>query len=213
MSARRAFLILYTRVEIEEYNPMVRSRIQIKKIENIAARQVTFSKRRRGLFKKAQELSTLCDAQIGLIVFSSTGKLHNFSTTRMSQIIQRYMPHTNNLDHQLDASLQPQPEDCAILCKEVAEKNRELRQMKGEGLEELGIEELAKLEKKIERSCARVRHMKGCKLAQHNKRLKEKMSEVAEVHTLENQSSSSSSKHSSYLQNYNAKLDTSLKLA
>jgi len=73
------------RVKIEEYtykNPMVRSRIQIKKIENISARQVTFSKRRRGLFKKAQELSTLCDAQIGLIVFSSTGKLHTFSTSR-----------------------------------------------------------------------------------------------------------------------------------
>ena len=63
---------------------MVRQRIQIKKIDNVTARQVTFSKRRRGLIKKAQELSTLCDAEIGLIVFSSTGKLFEYSNTRFS---------------------------------------------------------------------------------------------------------------------------------
>ncbi|KNA07339.1 hypothetical protein SOVF_172860 [Spinacia oleracea] len=61
---------------------MVRQRIQIKKIDNVTARQVTFSKRRRGLIKKAHELSTLCDAEIGLIVFSSTGKLFEFSNSR-----------------------------------------------------------------------------------------------------------------------------------
>ncbi|RWW87611.1 hypothetical protein BHE74_00003554 [Ensete ventricosum] len=43
---------------------MVREKIQIKKIDNTAARQVTFSKRRRGLFKKAAELSVLCDADM-----------------------------------------------------------------------------------------------------------------------------------------------------
>ena len=47
---------------------MTRRKIQIKKIDNATARQVTFSKRRRGLFKKAFELSTLCDAEIGLKV-------------------------------------------------------------------------------------------------------------------------------------------------
>ena len=61
---------------------MVRQRIQIKKIDNVTARQVSFSKRRRGLIKKAQELSTLCDAEIGLIVFSSTGKLFDYSSSR-----------------------------------------------------------------------------------------------------------------------------------
>ncbi|KAK4401826.1 MADS-box protein JOINTLESS [Sesamum angolense] len=61
---------------------MVRQKIQIKKIDNLTARQVTFSKRRRGLFKKAQELSTLCDAEIALIVFSATGKLFDYSSSR-----------------------------------------------------------------------------------------------------------------------------------
>ncbi|KAJ8452944.1 hypothetical protein Cgig2_014707 [Carnegiea gigantea] len=193
---------------------MGRSGIQIKRIENIAARQVTFSKRRRGLFKKAQELSTLCDAQIGLIVFSSTGKLHTFSTSSLALFL-------DSIPYRLG-----KPEDCAILHEEVAEKNRELRHIKGEGLEELGIEELAKLEKLIQRSCARLRKIKdykhaklitglkqkGCKLAECNKRLKERMTEAAEVHTLENQSSPLAM-HTSCFQNNNAKLDTSLKLA
>ncbi|CAA6659495.1 unnamed protein product [Spirodela intermedia] len=66
---------------------MTREKIKIRKIENIAARQVTFSKRRRGLFKKAHELAVLCDADVGLIVFSSTNKLYEFSSTRVKQTL------------------------------------------------------------------------------------------------------------------------------
>lgn len=61
---------------------MAREKIQIKKIDNATARQVTFSKRRRGLFKKAEELAVLCDADVALIIFSSTGKLFEFSSSR-----------------------------------------------------------------------------------------------------------------------------------
>lgn len=57
---------------------MGRGKIEIKKIENQTARQVTFSKRRSGLIKKTHELSVLCDAHIGLIVFSATGKLSEY---------------------------------------------------------------------------------------------------------------------------------------
>jgi hypothetical protein len=61
---------------------MARERREIKRIESAAARQVTFSKRRRGLFKKAEELSVLCDADVALIVFSSTSKLSQFASSR-----------------------------------------------------------------------------------------------------------------------------------
>lgn len=61
---------------------MAREKIQIKKIDNATARQVTFSKRRRGLFKKAEELSVLCDADVAVIIFSSTGKLFEYSSSR-----------------------------------------------------------------------------------------------------------------------------------
>nr|GEV37324.1 agamous-like MADS-box protein AGL27 isoform X3 [Tanacetum cinerariifolium] len=40
------------------------------------SRQVTFSKRRTGLFKKARHLSDLCDVDVAVIVFSSHGKLY-----------------------------------------------------------------------------------------------------------------------------------------
>ncbi|RVX00897.1 MADS-box protein JOINTLESS [Vitis vinifera] len=62
---------------------MARQKIQIKKIDNTAARQVTFSKRRRGLFKKAQDISILCDAEIALIVFSAAGKLFEYSSSSL----------------------------------------------------------------------------------------------------------------------------------
>ena len=61
---------------------MGRGKIEIKKIENANSRQVTFSKRRSGLLKKAHELSVLCDVEIALIIFSSTGRLFEFSSSR-----------------------------------------------------------------------------------------------------------------------------------
>lgn len=61
---------------------MGRGKIDIKLIENLNNRQVTFSKRRAGLLKKAGELSVLCDSEVAVIIFSSTGKLFEFSSTR-----------------------------------------------------------------------------------------------------------------------------------
>lgn len=59
---------------------MGRGRVQLKRIENKISRQVTFSKRRSGLLKKAHEISVLCDAEVALIVFSTKGKLFEYST-------------------------------------------------------------------------------------------------------------------------------------
>lgn len=68
--------------EREKQRSMARDKIKIKKIDNATARQVTFSKRRRGLFKKAQELAILCDVDVGLIVFSASGKLSDYASSR-----------------------------------------------------------------------------------------------------------------------------------
>ncbi|KAG0523703.1 hypothetical protein BDA96_07G145500 [Sorghum bicolor] len=69
---------------------MGRGKIEIKRIDNATSRQVTFSKRRSGLFKKAKELAILCDAEVGLVVFSSTGRLYDFASTSMKSVIERY---------------------------------------------------------------------------------------------------------------------------
>ncbi|KAL8199664.1 hypothetical protein R6Q57_013232 [Mikania cordata] len=54
---------------------MVRGKVELKRIENTTSRQVTFTKRRSGLLKKAYELSVLCDAEVALIIFSQKGKV------------------------------------------------------------------------------------------------------------------------------------------
>lgn len=137
---------------------MVRQKIQIKRIDNTTARQVTFSKRRRGLFKKAHELSTLCDAEIALIVFSATGKLFEYSSSSMQQVIERHKRLPHNLLQLTQPSLEPQFENSAyaMMCKEYEEKTLELRRLKGEDLHELDAEELEKLEKSLQSRLNRV---------------------------------------------------------
>lgn len=63
-------------------------RTLIKKREN--ARQVAFSKRRLGLFKKASELSTLCAAEVALVVFSTSGKVYSFGHPSVKSVAHRF---------------------------------------------------------------------------------------------------------------------------
>nr|CAX11684.1 MADS62 protein [Oryza sativa Japonica Group] len=71
---------------------MGRVKLPIKRIENTTNRQVTFSKRRNGLIKKAYELSVLCDIDVALLMFSPSGRLSHFSGRRgVEDVILRYM--------------------------------------------------------------------------------------------------------------------------
>ncbi|XP_048436168.1 agamous-like MADS-box protein AGL104 isoform X1 [Pyrus x bretschneideri] len=71
---------------------MGRVKLQIKRIENTTNRQVTFSKRRNGLIKKAYELSVLCDVDVALIMFSSSGRLSLFSGNKsIEETLARYI--------------------------------------------------------------------------------------------------------------------------
>ncbi|KAK8297953.1 hypothetical protein V6Z12_D05G222600 [Gossypium hirsutum] len=71
---------------------MGRVKLQIKRIENTTNRQVTFSKRRNGLIKKAYELSVLCDVDVALIMFSPSGRLSLFSGNKsIEEILGRYV--------------------------------------------------------------------------------------------------------------------------
>ncbi|KAG6477076.1 hypothetical protein ZIOFF_066328 [Zingiber officinale] len=57
-----------------------RGKVELRRIEDRTSRQIRFSKRRSGLFKKAYELAVLCDAEVALVVFSPAGKLYEFSS-------------------------------------------------------------------------------------------------------------------------------------
>lgn len=67
--------------------------MELKRIENKINRQVTFSKRRNGLLKKAYELSVLCEAEIALIIFSSRGKLYEFGSAGYINIYTTFFIH------------------------------------------------------------------------------------------------------------------------
>ncbi|GAA0183828.1 MADS box transcription factor [Lithospermum erythrorhizon] len=68
-----------------------RQKIKIAKIEIKNHLQVTFSKRRSGLFKKASELCTLCGVEIGIIVFSPAGKVFSFGHPNVESIVKRFL--------------------------------------------------------------------------------------------------------------------------
>ncbi|PIN17677.1 hypothetical protein CDL12_09657 [Handroanthus impetiginosus] len=158
---------------------MVRQKIEIKKIDNLTARQVTFSKRRRGLFKKAQELSTLCDAEIALIVFSATGKLFHYSSSSMMQLIQRHNAERSKLGQQ-PLNIQPGINNHAMLSKQLVELSIGLKQLKGDDLQGLGIDELMKLEKLVESGLSRVGKTKNERFLTKISTLKTKESQLME---------------------------------
>lgn len=55
-------------------------KIEIKKIQDNIKAQVTFSKRRTSLLKKAKEIATVCDVDIAFLVFSRSGRVSEFCT-------------------------------------------------------------------------------------------------------------------------------------
>ncbi|NXQ58796.1 MEF2A factor, partial [Anthoscopus minutus] len=69
---------------------MGRKKIQITRIMDERNRQVTFTKRKFGLMKKAYELSVLCDCEIALIIFNSSNKLFQYASTDMDKVLLKY---------------------------------------------------------------------------------------------------------------------------
>lgn len=63
----------------------------MKMVKDSSSRQVTFSKRRTGLFKKANELATLCGAQVAIVVFSPGGKPFSFGHPNVDQVAERFL--------------------------------------------------------------------------------------------------------------------------
>ncbi|CAI9109363.1 OLC1v1009174C1 [Oldenlandia corymbosa var. corymbosa] len=70
---------------------MGRVKLPISRIVNNTNRQVTFSKRRNGILKKAYELAILCDIDIALFMISPSGRISLFSgTRRIEDVIVQY---------------------------------------------------------------------------------------------------------------------------
>ncbi|XP_017974313.1 PREDICTED: truncated transcription factor CAULIFLOWER A isoform X1 [Theobroma cacao] len=144
---------------------MGRGRVQLRQIENKISRQVTFSKRRTGLLKKAHEISVLCDAEVALIVFSNKGKLFEYSTdSSMERILDRYEQQSNAERQLVPTGSESQGNwslECPKLMSTIEALQRNLRHFLGEELDPLSLRDLQLLEQQIDTSLKRIRTRKN----------------------------------------------------
>ncbi|XP_036211501.1 myocyte-specific enhancer factor 2A isoform X4 [Myotis myotis] len=84
---------------------MGRKKIQITRIMDERNRQVTFTKRKFGLMKKAYELSVLCDCEIALIIFNSSNKLFQYASTDMDKVLLKYTEYNEPHESRTNADI------------------------------------------------------------------------------------------------------------
>ncbi|KAL6598448.1 hypothetical protein ACP70R_000751 [Stipagrostis hirtigluma subsp. patula] len=173
---------------------MGRGKIEIKRIDNTTSRQVTFSKRRSGLFKKAKELAILCDAEVGLVVFSGTGRLYEFASTSMKSVIDRYSEAKEDHHQTMSVSAEAKvwQREAGSLRQQLHNLQEHHRQLLGQQLSGLDVKDLQSLENKLEMSLRNIRlkkeqlmvdqiqelNRKGSLMHQENKELYKKVSLV-----------------------------------
>ncbi|KAL1541700.1 Floral homeotic protein APETALA [Salvia divinorum] len=179
---------------------MGRGKVELKRIENKVNQQVTFSKRRSGLLKKAHEISLLCDADVGLMIFSNKGKFSEYATDScMERILDRYK-RSSSVDEREAPDLQSPGSWNVELGKlktrlEALQKNN--RNLSGDNLECLSMKELQNFEHQLDASLKKLRsqknhlmnesismmHKKDKTLREHNNLLSAKMKEKAKEST------------------------------
>ncbi|KAL8059968.1 hypothetical protein ABFX02_03G122000 [Erythranthe guttata] len=160
---------------------MARGKIQMRRIENPVHRQVTFCKRRAGLLKKAKELSVLCDAEIGLFIFSAHGKLYELATKgSMPSLIEKYMKYNREIPAAAQETKGKQinteaKEEISMLKHEIEILQKGLRYISGGGsTDPMTSAELNVLEKYLEIWIYHVRSAKMDIMAQEIQLLKYK---------------------------------------
>nr|AGH39922.1 MADS domain protein [Enemion raddeanum] len=162
---------------------MGRGKIEIKRIENPTNRQVTYSKRRAGILKKANELNVLCDAQVAMIMFSSTNKLTDFVSpnTTMKKTFDMYQQASgsnlwNSHYEKMQEALKKQKEINRKLRREIGQR------VGGEDLTDLSLEELCGLEQHLESSVKIVAQRKFSQITTQTETAKKKIKNLEEQH-------------------------------
>nr|AEG25807.1 APETALA3-like protein [Aquilegia coerulea] len=163
---------------------MGRGKIEIKRIENTTNRQVTYSKRRSGLVKKAKELTVLCDAQVSLIMFSGSGNLSEFTShsTTTKQVYNQYQQVTgidiwNSHYEKMQEKMKKQLEINTRLRKQIGER------IGVESLDDMSFNELCSLEQDLDESVNAVRERKYHKIATQTETSKKKVRNLQETNT------------------------------
>ncbi|KAG8638459.1 MADS-box protein AGL42 isoform X3 [Manihot esculenta] len=160
---------------------MGRGKVQMKRIENAASRQVTFSKRRNGLLKKAYELSVLCDAEVAVLIFSQKGRLFEFSSNDMQKTVERYRKHpkahvqADSVDK--EQYIQQIISESTEMVNEIEQLEISQRKLLGRGLNSCSLEELQDMHNLLEKSLSNIRARKDEFFKEKMEKLQEKCGE------------------------------------
>ncbi|KAK9103473.1 hypothetical protein Sjap_020727 [Stephania japonica] len=166
---------------------MARGKTCLRRIENATSRQVTFSKRRNGLLKKAFELSVLCDAEVALIVFSTRGRLYEFSSSNMQKSIERYQRYAKDSqgsNNDIEHSIQHMKAETASMAKRIEFLENSRRKLLGEDLGSCSMDELLQMEGQLDRSLINIRLRKTQLFKEKIKQLKEKERALTEENSM-----------------------------
>ncbi|XP_022739629.1 MADS-box transcription factor 14-like isoform X2 [Durio zibethinus] len=141
---------------------MGRGKVQLKRIEDKSSRHVTFSKRKSGLIKKAGELAVLCDVELALVIFSSRGKLYQFSSGQsLRKILERYLVHVEE-----EAVVCTSGDEAKIhgefmdLWKGTSLQELVGRHIEGQNIEHLNLTQLIQLEMQLDSILRQMRDRK-----------------------------------------------------
>ncbi|BFG23250.1 hypothetical protein CerSpe_095240 [Prunus speciosa] len=160
---------------------MGRGRVVLERIENKINRQVTFSKRRNGLLKKAYELSVLCDAQVALIISSSRGKLYEFGSTDVNKILERYRQCCYSLQGNVaENETQNLYQEVSTLKVKYESLQLSQRHLLGEDLEKLRLKELVNLENQLDKTLSKARQRKTEMMYDRLEELRQKENDLGE---------------------------------
>lgn len=135
----------------------------MKRIEDKSSRQVTFSKRRSGLIKKAKELSILCDVEVALVVFSSRGRLYEFcsaGSSRLSQLLKCYQDCSASQSSTIINEVENQHPDYmnVEMCTELVETVE--RFVDGTDIDRRSLDDFAQLERQLDAAFVQIRTRK-----------------------------------------------------
>nr|AXR70628.1 MADS-box 6 [Momordica dioica] len=144
---------------------MGRGKIEIKRIENASNRQVTYSKRRNGLIKKAKEITVLCDAKVASVIFFSSGKMHDYCSPSTPLVKELDQYHKLSGKRLWDAKHERMQDNLKKL------KDH----LRGEDITSLNYKELMALEEALENGLTGVREKQSefMKMMRTNERMQE----------------------------------------
>ncbi|XP_049398141.1 agamous-like MADS-box protein AGL70 isoform X2 [Solanum stenotomum] len=151
---------------------MGRRKVEIKRIQDKNCRQVAFCKRRKGLLKKAKEISILCDVDVAVVIISNRGRLHEFSSNNsLSGMLQRYESHVD-AEKEINAEIQHSKYSGFTTMGELLQTTE--RQLEETNADGLTVTDLIHLENELQTALIQVRSRKTHLMLECAKDLHEK---------------------------------------